>query len=104
MLRGEVWWARLDKPAKSRPVVLVGRQRAIDVRSSVIVAEATTRVRGLNTEVPLGAGEGLPLPCVVNADNLQTITKSRLERLYGRLSPSKLDALDAALRFSLGLD
>lgn len=104
MRRGEVWWAQLPAPVKSRPVVLVTRQRALEVRSFVVVAEVTTRVRGLPTEVPLGAVEGLPRECVVNADNLRTIAKSLLARRMGRLPPSKIDELNRALRFSLGLD
>jgi mRNA interferase MazF len=102
MHRGEVWWANLHR--KPRPVVLVARQRTINVRSMIIIAEVTTRVRGLQTEVPLGAEEGLPRRCVVNTDNLQTVAKTLLERRYGRLSRAKMDAVDAALRFSLGLD
>jgi mRNA interferase MazF len=43
MKRGEVWWARLDK---RRPVVLVSRDEAYDVRALVIVAPATMTVRG----------------------------------------------------------
>jgi mRNA-degrading endonuclease toxin of MazEF toxin-antitoxin module len=42
MKRGEVWWARLDK---RRPVVLVSRDEACDVRALVIAAPATTTVR-----------------------------------------------------------
>jgi mRNA interferase MazF len=36
--RGEVWWARVDK---RRPVVLVSREEAYDLRAFVIVAPAT---------------------------------------------------------------
>jgi mRNA interferase MazF len=85
-------------------VVIVTRQSAVEVRSILVVAEVTTRVRRLQTEVALGAEEGLPRPCVVNADALRTVSKSRLLKRYGHLSSAKLDALDAALRFSLGLD
>jgi mRNA interferase MazF len=53
--RGEVWWARLDK---RRPVVLVSRDEAYDVRALVIVAPATTTVRGYAVEVKLGRHEG----------------------------------------------
>jgi mRNA interferase MazF len=41
--RGEVWWAEIDK---RRPVVLISRQEAYDVRALVIVAPATTVTRG----------------------------------------------------------
>jgi mRNA interferase MazF len=101
MKRGEVWWARLDK---RRPVVLVSRDEAYEVRALVIVAPATTTVRGFAVEVKLGRREGLPRACVVNCDWLVTVERDRLDSRIGALSGEKLDQLDDALRFALGLD
>jgi mRNA interferase MazF len=99
--RGEVWWARVDK---RRPVVLVSREEAYAVRALVIVAPATTTVRGYAVEVKLGRREGLPRSCVVNCDWLVTLPKSDLIERAGALSGTKLDQLDSALRFALGLE
>lgn len=52
--RGEIWWARLDKP---RSVVLVSRDEAYDVRVLVVVAGATTTVRGYAVEVKVGRAD-----------------------------------------------
>ncbi len=104
MRRGEVWWARLPAPAGRRPVVLVSRDQAYAVRALVTVAPVTTRARGIPVEIPLGADEGLPRPCVANIDAVQTVRKSWLESRAGALAPRKLAALDKALRFALGLD
>ena len=101
MRRGEVWWALVDK---RRPVVLVSRNEAYDVRAMVIVAPATTTVRGFALEVKLGRREGLPRDCVVNCDWLVTIPKSDLIERAGSLSASKARTLDEELAFSLGLD
>lgn len=101
MRRGEVWWARVDKP---RPVVLVSRNEAYDVRALVIVAPATTVIRGFSLEIKLGRSEGLPRECVLNCDWLVTIAKSDLVERAGALSAAKLRKLDEALRFALGLD
>lgn len=101
MRRGEVWWARIDK---RRPVVLVSRDEAYDVRAMVIVAPATTTVRGYAVEVRLGRREGLARECVVNCDWLVTIPKRDLIGRAGVLGETKLAQLDEALRFSLGLD
>lgn len=103
MRRAEVWWADLPLPAGRRPVVLVSREMAIQVRSALVAALVTTKVRGIPTEVPLGAEEGLPKPCVANADVLFTVEKSRLTRRAGELGRAKRRALDEALRFALGL-
>jgi mRNA interferase MazF len=99
--RGEVWWARVDK---RRPVVLVSRDEAYDVRALVIVAPATTTLRGYAVEVKLGRREGLHGDCVVNCDWLVTIPKGDLLERAGTLGTAKLARLDAALLFALGLD
>jgi mRNA interferase MazF len=100
MKRGEVWWARVDK---RRPVVLVSREEAYAVRALVIVAPVSTTVRGFAVEVRVGSAEGLPRSGVVNCDWLVTIPKDDLLERAGVLSGAKLERLDDALRFALGL-
>ena len=104
MQRAEVWWADLPAPAGRRPVVLVSRERAIHVRTAVTIAQVTTTVRHIPSEVPLGPSDGVPKPCVVNCDVVQTIPKSLLSDRIGLLSPAKRHALDQALAFALGID
>ncbi len=104
MKRGEVWWARLPRPAGRRPVVLVSRDEAYPVRELVLVVPVTGRIRGIPTEVLLGRDQGLPRRCVANADVLTTIPKQVLEEHAGTLSSEKQEALNTALRFALGLD
>jgi len=104
MRRGEVWWAKLPKPVGRRPVVLASRDEAYGVRALVIVVPVTTRVREIPVEVPLGREEGLPRPCVANADIITTIPKDSLAEYAGVLGPEKLAALDQAMRFALGLE
>lgn len=104
MRRGEIWWASLPAPAGRRPVLLLSRDEAYSVRALITVAPITTRVRGLPVEVPVGPGDGLPKRSVVNLDTITTIAKRSLEERAGRLTGSKLEQLDAALRFALGLD
>jgi mRNA interferase MazF len=99
--RGDVWWAKLDK---RRPVVLVSRDEAYGVRSLVIAAPATTKVRGYAVEVKVGRREGLPRACVINCDWLVTVPKEDLLERAGSLAGPKLRQLDDALRFALGLD
>ena len=98
MRRGEVWWAVLPKPAGRRPVVLVSRDEAYQVRELVIVAPVTTRVRDLPTEVPLGRAEGLPRRCVANADILTTIPKRTLVTRAGALSAEQVAQLERLSR------
>lgn len=103
MRRGEIWWAQLALPAGRRPVALVSRDAAYLIRSSVTVAEVSTVVRTIPSEVALGTRDGMPRPCVINTDNLVTIPRSLLESHITSLSKAKLEQLDVALQFSLGL-
>jgi mRNA interferase MazF len=103
MRRGEVWWAELPPPAGRRPVVLLSRDEAYEVRALVSVAPLTTRMRSIPSEVALGRAEGLPRRCVANLDSVTTIPKRLLTRRITALPPPKLAAVDRALRFALGL-
>ena len=103
MRRGEVWWAELDPLAGRRPVVLLSRDEAYAARSLVIVAPVTTRVRHIASEVPLGPGDGMPRECVANLDTITTIPKSCLRGRLVALSPGRLEEVEAAIHFALGL-
>jgi mRNA interferase MazF len=84
--------------------VIVTRDRAIPVLANVTVAAVTGTVRGLPTEVPLGAEHGLARECVVNCDNLFTIPKSELASRRGALDPAALVRLRKAIRVALDVD
>ena len=101
--RGELWWAELPALAGRRPVVLLSRDEAYPIRNLVTVAPVTTRIRDIPTAVPLGPDEGLPRRCVANLDTITTIPKNALRDRISLLSREKLEALDAAMRFALGL-
>ena len=103
MRRGEVWWALLPEPVGRRPVVLLSRNEAYQVRELITVAPVTSRIRGIPTEVELGPGDGLPKKCVVNLDSITTIPKRALVERITTLEAEKLLAVEQALRFALGL-
>jgi len=103
MQRGEVWWADLPKPVGRRPVLILSRDRAVQVRESVTIAEITRTIRDIPVEVPLGPEDDLPKKCVVNLDVINTIPKKLLTTRITMLSQAKLQAVETALRFALGL-
>jgi mRNA interferase MazF len=104
MRRGEIWWAELEPPAGQRPVVLLSRNEAYSIRSLVIVAPVTTRIRHISSEVPLGPSEGMPQECVANLDTITTIPKDCLRSRLTSLSPEKLNEIDAAIHFAMGME
>lgn len=103
MKRGEVWWANIQKPLGRRPVVLLSRDAAYAVRASVTVAPITRTIHDIPVEVPLGPSEGLPEDCVVNLDDIITISKRNLDRVLTTLLPAKMALVDRAIKFALNL-
>ena len=84
--------------------MVVTRDAAIPLLANVTVAGITSTVRGLSTEVGVGAREGLRRECVINCDSLFTLPKSALEAYRGSLGPELILHLDDALRIALDLD
>lgn len=81
--QGELWWAEAED--RRRPVLVVTRSEAVPVLRWVIVAPVTRTVRGIPTEVPLGAREGLRDDSAAAFDNLQPIRRSFLTERIGAL-------------------
>lgn len=103
MRRGEVWWAELPSTIGTRPVVLLSRDVAYRVRTSITVAIVTRVARNIPVEVPLGPEDGMPRQCVVNLDDILTIPKARLGERITMLSPEKITAVARAVTFALDL-
>ena len=103
MRRGEVWWANLPKPIGKRPVVLLSRDEAYAVRNAVTVAEITTTIRNIPVEVSLGPADGLPKRCAANLDTIITINKALLDTRITALDQEKMESVDEAMKFALGL-
>jgi mRNA interferase MazF len=117
MQRGEVWWADVDFAIddelwenRRRPVVLLSRDEASELRAMLIVAPANTDIRGIAIEVRVGAQEGLshqgvlrvavPRPGRILCDWLVTLARSDLIARAGTLSSAKLCQLEDALRLA----
>jgi mRNA interferase MazF len=93
--------AQLDK---ARPALILTREIVRPHLTNVTVAPITTTVRGLATEVSVGAVNGLKQPSVVSCDNIQTIPVSDLGRQIGYLFASQEPALADAIGNAFDLD
>lgn len=100
--RGDVWGAHIAGVG-THPVVVVSRDTAIPLLSSLVCVLVTSTFHGHVAEVELGASEGLSHESAANCDNLFTMPKSALTRRRGRLGPAKLAEFDRALTVALGL-
>ena len=105
MKQGDVYWYEFRAPDKRRPVLILTRNSAISYLTNVTVAQVTTTIRGVPSEVTLTPGDdGTFEQCVVNAYNLQTVPKKQLRDLITELSPERMREVRAAIEFALGFD
>jgi mRNA interferase MazF len=100
--RGDIWDA--DIGAVTRPVLVVTRETAIPILSSVVCVAITKTLRGHPAEVELTREHGVDEPSAANCDWIMTLAKTRLIRRRGSLDPVTIRRLGAALVLALGLD
>ncbi len=93
--------AQLDK---ARLVLVLTRELVRPHLATVTVAPITTTIRGLSTEVPVGAVNGLDGPSVVQCDHVTTMPTDRLGRQVGVLLDAQETLLTAAIRAAFDLD
>ncbi len=101
MKQYEIWWADLPKPAGRRPVLLLSRDDAYSVLNKFVAAEITATIRHIPIEVPLSKAEGMPKPCVVNCDNLRTISKAHLVERISRIPDRRIREVKRAVGYAL---
>lgn len=98
--RGEIWWGELENVGR-RPFLVLTRDAAIPVLSSLVCAPVTRTVRAIPTELALGPDDGMPVACAAGFDNLRTIPKAALTTRITRLHPERLDDTCRALRIAV---
>ena len=100
--RGEVWTYRFKAHDKRRPVLILSRDDAIEVLSTVMVAPVTSTIRDLPSQVVIGATEGLDHDSAISLDHIQCVDRARLIRRLGRLSPDRMREVCSALAVATG--
>jgi len=100
--RGDIWDADIPDVGV-HPVVVITRDTAIPVLTSLVCVLVTSTFHKHVAEVEVGHDEGLDHDCAANCDNLFTLPIAVLSRRRGELGPAKVQQLDAALMISLGL-
>jgi len=106
--RGQIYRTAERAPERgSKPGFYVVVSRAFiaenDDASTVICAPVYGRVLGIDTEVVLDPGDGLPRTSAIRCDFLALVFKSKLTRFVAALSAPKMRELDSALAMALDL-
>jgi mRNA interferase MazF len=82
----------------------MARKEVIAVLATVTCAPIIRTVRGIRSEVEVGAEQGLPEASVISCDGLITVRQSALDpEPVGRLDQVKWAELDRALRYALDI-
>ncbi len=107
MKRGELYRVAHPSardPKRSRVFVVVSRQLLLNSRfSTVICAPIYSKHDALSTQVLVGVDEGLKHDSSIHCDELVSLPKTVLTQFIGNLSPSRIDALNRAIRIALDL-
>jgi mRNA interferase MazF len=99
--RGEVWWVEYPEAGR-RPYLLLTRQAAIPALNAYLAVPATRTVRGIPTEVPLGAADGMPAECALSLDNVAVIPSAYFVERITKLGPDRLSEVCRALAIATG--
>jgi mRNA interferase MazF len=78
------------------------RQAVIPMLRRITAVPATTRVRGVPSEVPLDEDDGMLKACVLNFDSMVVMPKSWLVEPICQLSPVRMVQACRALSVALG--
>lgn len=109
--RGEIYYADLDPVVGSeqggeRPVLVIQNNAGNKYSPTVIVLAITSQYhkkKRLPTHVPID-GSGLPVNSIVLAEQVRTVDKTRLSCYVGRVSTVSMEAVDRALKISIGVE
>ena len=64
----------------------------------------TTVIRGIQSEIFLSEGDGMPRDCVANVDGIAQVPKHLLFGFITHLSDEHMDQILPAIKFAFGFD
>ena len=99
--RGEVWWYEPPE-AKPRPHLILTRSEVVPLLTDLLGMPATRTKRGIPTEVQVDEADGMPVECVLTADNLSLVQSDFLTRPITTLGTNRMSEVCEAIRIATG--
>jgi mRNA interferase MazF len=104
--RGDIWWVNFEPAVggeirKTRPAIVVSIDASNKHLNRVQVVPLTSSVGKVYPSEALLTVKGKPNKA--KADQLATISKSRLRSRFGRATPTQMQRIERAMRIQLGL-
>ena len=99
--RGEVWWVERPEVGR-RPHLVLTRDAAISVLTSVLTVPATRTIRGIASEVEIGPDDGMPDHCALTLDNVRVVAKGLFVDRICTLGPERMASVCRALAHATG--
>ncbi|MGD9561745.1 MAG: type II toxin-antitoxin system PemK/MazF family toxin [Pyrinomonadaceae bacterium] len=104
MVKGDIYWIKFKEPDKLRPALIITRNSAIPLLTSITVVPITSAMRDNATTVWLDESDGMPRPCVINVDHIQTVSKEKFKSYLTHLESGKMTEVFDAIKFAFGFD
>ena len=106
MRRGEVWWVAFGPPVggeiqKRRPAIVITIDTAIVRLNRVQVVPLTTNVTRVYPGEAIVQIDQIPHKAM--ADQITTVSKSRVSEFFGGLSELDVQRVEEAVKLQLGL-
>ena len=106
MRRNEVWWVNFNPPSggeikKKRPAIIISNNASNKFLNRVQVVPLSGKTERLYPSESAVVFEGKE--CKAMADQLATVSKARLFRLAGVLSPEDMHKVEEAVKIQLAM-
>lgn len=82
----ELWWTDFETAGR-RPALVLTRPEAVTRLPRILVAPATTNIRGLPSEVMLDEHDGMTRQCVLNLDTPELVPRFAFIEFIAVLRP-----------------
>jgi mRNA interferase MazF len=102
MRRGDVYWVKFKEPDKRRPALILTRDSAIPLLNRITIIPTTSTLRDNPSTVWLDEADGMIGSCLLNIDQIQTLSKEKFGAYLTHLGEDKMNEVFETIIFAFG--